>query len=195
MIDAEIISYIRSEIKTYVNLVLLGQTGNTTKDSEDIVNMYGGHPTMSKRPVMHPYGFVSRAMPNTLSVTCRAGDHPVSRIIIGHRDTDRPEVSNPGEVILYNAYGREIRLNALSIQIGSDGADEPLALGNKLNDFLDQLLTKLQAFTVICTAPGNASIPNPAVVADLAAFKLLNTSNPLKPLLSDTNFTEKGSLI
>ena len=195
MIDAEIISYIRSEIKTYVNLVLLGQTGNTTKDSEDIVNMYGGHPTMSKRPVMHPYGFVSRAMPDTLSVTCRAGDHPVSRIIIGHRDADRPDVSLPGEVILYNAYGREIRLNALSIQIGSDGADEPLALGNKLNDFLDQLLTKLQAFTVICTAPGNASIPNPAVVADLAAFKLLNTSNPLKPLLSDTNFTEKGSLI
>jgi hypothetical protein len=195
MIDSEIITYIRNEIKTYVNLVLLGQAGNTTKDSEDIVNMYGGHPTMTKRPVMHPYGFVSRAPAETLSVTCRAGDHPVSRIVLGHRDADRPEVSNPGEVIIYNAYGRQIRLNALSTQIGSDSADEPLALGNKLNTFLDQLLTKLKTFTVICTAPGNASIPNPAVVADLTAFQLANTQNPLKPLLSDTNFTEKGSLI
>lgn len=110
MMDAESLRFLREEIKRSLNIILTAVAGaNEDTQTEIIQNLYAGSPNTEAKPVMHPYGFVSRAAPQTTSVVIRRGDHPASLMILGHRDGDRPAVEN-GETMLYNLDGQMIYL-------------------------------------------------------------------------------------
>jgi phage gp45-like len=148
MMDAEVREFIKSEIRKQINVILSGQSGSNTQFSEDIANMYPGMPTISARPVVHPYGFVSRAPNGTFQVTARVGDHSANRIILGHRDVNRPSL-NQGEVIMYDQYGHQIYLSEGKMQFGSANSAENMVLGQVFKTMMDTLLAAIANHTHI----------------------------------------------
>jgi len=85
---ANLVGFVRKEIERQLNVILSGQAGaNTSTENETIDNLYPGMPSIESRPVMHPYGFVSRAPRKTISVTGKQGAGPQNRMTLGHRDS------------------------------------------------------------------------------------------------------------
>ena len=120
---------LRREIANQVMQVLLsGNTAATQVDdvpgTESIDNSPPGMPTIKGRPLAHPYGMVSRAPKGTAQVVARQGSHPGNRIVLLHRDKDRPSLGADGEVMLYDAFGNQIHLKDGEILIGKDATKE-----------------------------------------------------------------------
>lgn len=109
MHDSDTIRLVRQEIKRQLITILSGQAGaNDQVETETIDNMYPGSPSIPDRPVMHPYGFASRAPVKTIGVTGRQGDDPTNRIVLGHRDSKRPKDIGAGDVVIYSHNGTDI---------------------------------------------------------------------------------------
>lgn len=187
MTDSEIRRIIRDEIKQQVNILLFGSAGTNTPTGEDIDSLFPGMPTISNRPIMHPFGISSRAPAGTIQVIGRMGDHAGNRTVLGHRDSKRP-AGDVGETFLYDAYGHEIYLSKEKIQIGSKAADEPFVLGLVFQKMMDDLIQLIAMHTHITTVPGvNTTPPNEA-----PQFLQIKAS-PIddKLILSDEIFGEK----
>jgi len=179
---------VRREIERFLNVVLHGSAGENTAETEDIEELFPGMPTIEARPVMHPYGLVSRAPKGTISVVARIGEHCGNRQVIGHRDKNRPTVGS-GETVLYNQHGQRIRLEAGKIRIGSDASGDPVVLGTETRQMLSQALAAIISHTHTSSAPGAPTSPP----LNSAAFSSLKAS-PVDDgaMLSDLVYTEKG---
>lgn len=153
MTDPDIIRFIRTEIAKQLNVILSGVAGTTTKESEDIEQLFPGMATITSRPVMHPYGISSRAPKGTISVVGRQGEHYGNRLVLGHRDKNRPEVQE-GEVFLYNEHGGIIRLKKEGLDIERNGVE-------LLEQLIKLLTTIINARTNTIFGP-QPLIPNPA---------------------------------
>lgn len=164
MNQSDALRMIREEIRNSMQLLLFGQAGlpqaNDREPTEIIENLYVQMPSTEPRPVIHPYGMVSRAPRGTPSLVGQVGDHIGSRFVLGHRDPARPKVQ-AGEVALYDANGNvllmkegltsltteELQVLSSMIKLGSDSSGEPLVLGIVLKDLLLQILTQLKELT------------------------------------------------
>lgn len=157
--DGETIRFIQQEIRKQVNIILSGAAGNNDQFSETIDQLYPGSASLTGRPVMHPYGLVSRAPKGTLQVTARQGEHPGNRLILGHRDGNRPEIG-AGETTLYNQYGQQIYLKQGEIHIGKPASSDPVPLGNELIDFIKAFFTAYKQHEHIGNL-GAKTLPDP----------------------------------
>lgn len=151
--DSNTISWMRSEIRRQLNVILSGTTGSNTKFTENIENMYPGQPTLVGRPIMHPYGLVSRAPRGVLQVVARQGEHSGNRLVLGHRDRNKPDL-DAGDVVLYNEFGRQVRLDGAIVKIGDASADKPAVLGPELKEFLITFIQLFISHVHISSAPG-----------------------------------------
>ena len=84
-------------------------------------------------------------------------------------------------------------INAPSIKLGSKNATEPLLLGNKTVDLLEQLLVNLQSFMTICstlvsTPPGTPVGPLNIVAGQMSTI-LNGLQQNLNSIKSKNNFT------
>lgn len=154
MIDSELRRYIDRLIETKLNVILNGVTGNTTTSTETINNLFPGQDGIKDRPVSHPYGFVSRAIQGCLSVVARIGEHPGNRMVIGHRDANRPSVDE-GESSVYSSGTYEVRVLNGKIQVGKDGEFQTVVMGEDLEAVL---IAMLQAI-IVHTHIGNLGAP------------------------------------
>jgi phage gp45-like len=192
--QAEMLRAIRQEVARQLNILLSGQAGVNTAEKETIDNLYPGSPSIKDRPVMHPFGFVSRAPRGTLSVTGRQGAGPENRLVLGHRDSKRPADVDEGEAVLYASDGKTVlsRLTAkkdgsLAFQTGSGGAskggldatltaDGKAAVTNKTGELIGAIidcLTEIGNATTL-TQLGNQALimPNfPAKLQVATSFK------------------------
>lgn len=145
MMDDRDWAMIRKEIALQVMIITHGQTASTQIDdspsTESIDNCPPGMPTITGRPVMHPYGLASRALKETISVIARVGNHPANKIIIGHRDKDRPALDADGDVVLYDGHGNVMMLKDSNPYI--DTGDRAFSVGGK--DLADNLLGAIAA--------------------------------------------------
>lgn len=164
MIDPELRRFIVEEIRRQTGVILSGSAGTTSEDaqSEDIQNLYPGFPTLTARPVMHPYGIASRAPQSTIAVTARQGDNPGNRLVLGHRDKERPACLE-GEWIAYNVARKQLMLLLDRINIGGPDSAENLVLGQQLKAFLTALDAAVQAIAAATAGIGGS-------VATLAPF-------------------------
>lgn len=187
MMDPQTQKYIRDEIKRALNIILSGAAGSNDQFSEDIDEMFPGMPTITKRPVMHPYGLSSRAPAKTLQVVARQGEHYGNRLILGHRDANRPSLGS-GETILYNQYGQTIYLENGKIHIGKKTSSNPTVLGNELKELLTLILNHIMDHTHLGDLgyPTGKPINKSDFASDLADF----VAN--KKILSDYIFVEKS---
>lgn len=187
MMDSSALKFIREEIQRQINVILSGSSGANDQFSEDISEMFPGMPTITKRPVMHPYGLASRAPSGTLQVVARQGEHFGNRLILGHRDANRPSMSQ-GETVLYNQYGQQIYLENGKIHIGKKTSSNPTVLGNELKDLLTLILNHIMDHTHLGNLgyPTGKPLNKPDFQSDLADW----VSN--KKILSDYIFVEKS---
>lgn len=149
------------------NVILSGKTAGTdgVKALESIETPYPGHPTIDDRPVAHPYGMVSRAVKGTVQVTARQGDHPANRLVLMHRDKDRPTLENEGEVMLYDAFGNRVHMRDHNVDIGGGlrlpkkaarEGDQIKITADTDNTFIQLLATITSALNLL-----GASLPTP----------------------------------
>lgn len=105
--------WIADLVKQQVTIILSGNTAatqvNDVPGTESIDNLFPGCPTVEGRPVAHPYGLVSRAPKGTAQVTARQGEHPANRIVLLHRDKNRPAIGD-GDTWLYDNHGNQVKL-------------------------------------------------------------------------------------
>jgi phage gp45-like len=147
---------IRDEVKRQLQLVTSGSSGtNTAIITEDIQALFPGVPTITQRPVMRPYGFVSRAPANTLQVNIQQGEHPGNRMVIGHRDAAPPTTVQSGESMVYSVGGFQVYIANGTIQCGKNGVFETVVAGDTLTTFLTALLNSIISHTHI----GNLGAP------------------------------------
>lgn len=199
--DSDLIRLIRQEIRRQVQIVLSGETDGNTPQTENIGQLYPGMPTIEGRPVVHPYGMVSRAPNGTIQCNVRQGEH-MNWLVLGHRDKNRPDLQQ-GEVMLYNELGEKIYISkgvvrtttpkivdeCDDMRLGSEGAEENFVLGQVFKKFAQDLLTQLAAETHVSGLPGYpTSVPQNA-----AQYNNLKTT-PIDDdaILSDKIFGEKG---
>ncbi len=128
--ESEVKRFVRDEIKRALNIILTAQAGSNTVEKETVENLFPGSPSIPKRPVMHPYGFASRAPSKTLSVVAKHGADPSNRIVLGHRDSNRPTDLNDGEAAIYSADGNKIKLGNGVIATNNNGGFKLDADGN-----------------------------------------------------------------
>jgi len=194
MLDAEIRREIRREIKNHLNIILNCQLGESTTEDQEIEQVFPGAPKLNKRPIVHPYGFVSRAPKGKLGVSAQVGEHIGARIILGVRDDARADMSflEDGEACLYSENGEKIVLRNDRTQLGSENADNPVVLGNEIKDLLSQLIAILKAGTIcLTTTPGNPTAPNPTVVVQLTNLEATYLTSAATNILSQHVFAER----
>jgi phage gp45-like len=130
MMDASDIAWIRREIATALQIILSGATAatqvNDVVGTESIDHSPPGMPTIEGRPLAHPYGIVSRAPTGTVQVVAQQGNHPGNRIVLLHRDRNRPSLNAEGEVMLYDKFGNQVWLQDGKIVVK---LDDKLELG------------------------------------------------------------------
>lgn len=166
MMDSNDWAMIRREIARQVSVVLHGQTAATNVDdapaTESIDNCPPGTPTITGRPVMHPYGLVSRAIKETISVVARVGNHPANLMVVGHRDKNRPALGADGEVALYDSTGNQIHLKDGKIVVKLQSKmeiGEGATKGAARKD--DQVKCYIPSGAVIISVVAGAGTPNP----------------------------------
>jgi hypothetical protein len=184
-----------------MQVILSGVTDGNTNQTESIGQLYPGMPTIENRPVVHPYGLVSRAPNGTIQCNARQGEH-MNWIVIGHRDSKRPQLAQ-GEVMLYNELGEKIYVSkgtvrtttpkivdeAGDVRIGSESANENFVLGKVFKKFAQDLLQQLAAETHVSGLPGYpTSVPQNAAQYNALKATPINDN----AILSDKIFGEKG---
>lgn len=174
----EMMRFVREEIKRQLNVVLSGVSeSGTDVQKESIGSMYPGMPTIQDRPVMHPFGFASRAPRGVIQVVAKQGNDPTNRIVLGHRDVRRPAL-NDGEVVMYNLGGYVFKLGADGVTLGNGGATMTFVLGEELVALLKAMLDAI----VNHTHPSEGAPPTNA-----AAFQqlILQYLDPVPTILAN----------
>lgn len=151
MMDAELTRFIREEVKRQLNVVLNAQAGSNDEQTEVIDALYPGMPGIGSRPVVHPYGFASRATAGTISVTVRTGEHPGNRMVIGHRSAARPKDLSEGETIIFSKGDYRIKIENGQVLVGKGTDYEPVVVGETLRQFLISLVN----LVILHTHEGN----------------------------------------
>lgn len=200
MLDPSSLAFVRKEIAKSLNTILSGVSANADGMNEDIQQLFPGSSTIPTRPTMHPYGYVSRAPTGVIQVTGKQGNTPENRMVLGHRDANRPAL-NPGEMVIYNQWGQQIRLNNGQIQIGGTDSSEPLVLGNQLKALLEAIIGAITALASGTSAGfGAVSVTNPIAMAaallaisgaSSAASDAGNNFVSNDAILSDESFARK----
>jgi hypothetical protein len=145
MLTPEDKRYIDDQIRRGLNIILAGAAGENTAHTETIESLYPGSPSITERPIMHPFGYASRAPKKIISVTARHGDHPGNRITLGHRDKNRPDDLAEGESVMYAFNGWHVYMRGGRAHLKKGSTDETLVLGEKLTSFLADLIDHIQS--------------------------------------------------
>lgn len=175
MMDADTRRFIQKEIARQMNIILSGAAGTNTMITENIEQLYPGMPTIENRPIMHPYGFASRAPQGTIQVTGKQGEHLGNRMVLGHRAKDKPNME-VGESVVYSVSGYTFKAKNGSLSIGKNGTDETIVVGDTLAEALIALIDALATHTHLEQGDGNQTdVPNNA--ATITAVKTSYISN------------------
>lgn len=193
--DAETRRVIEQEMRKWGRVILSGSAGTNTMISESIDNLYPGMATVPDRPLMHPYGFASRAPRGTIQVTGRQGEHFGNMMVLGHRAADRPEVA-VGESVMYSSDGHKITVKNGSVEIlhtsgytmvlsgnaivvGKGGTTETVVVGETMVSFLTTFCNAVIAHTHTgnlgfpTSPPNNAGAMTAALEASITNNKVL----------------------
>ncbi len=171
MMTPEMKKFVIDEVRRQLRVITSGAAGETTMSTEDIQSLLPGMPTIPARPIMHPYGFASRAPNGMISVTAQQGEHPGNKLTLGHRDKDAPSV-DAGESVQYSADGYRVVVKNSEIYVGKGSDLEHVVVGETLKAVLISLITTINAHTHL----GNLGYPT-SVPQNAADFTQIQTDN------------------
>ncbi len=180
MNEAEMKRWVRKEIQSQLNIIMSASSGlGETVEDETISSLFPGSPDIPNRPVMHPYGFASRATSGTINVVGKHGSDPSNRMVLGHRDSNRPDDLEEGESTVYSMSGYEIRASKDGIRVIKGSKKFALLLGEDIITFLAALVDVLALHThgPPGTPPTNAADITKLKTDNLAGSTLLSTED------------------
>ena len=193
MLDPITVKDIRHEVHKYLNIILHATSGTSTTEDQSLTNIVPGAVEIKAIPVMHPYGYCSRAPKEKLAVTARVGEHPGARLILGFRDSARADLAiKDGEVCLFNEYGQKIILENGKVLLGDETSDEPVVLGKVIIEMLGKIIDLMVAGQLgLTTSPGNPTAPNPLVTPQLQAIKTQYLTTASTNIVSQETFARR----
>lgn len=175
--------WIVDEIRRQLKIITAGEAATNTMTTEDIANLMPGHPTITGRPIMRPFGFASRAPQGTISVTAQMGEHPGNKMTLGHRDKNAPAVE-VGESVIYSLGGYRVKIQNGEIFLGKGEDLEHMVVGDTLKDFLIALVEAIVAHThtfMYLPGPGPTPVPGttdpPMNATDFTTLQAENLDN------------------
>jgi hypothetical protein len=173
-VTPEMKRFVVEEVRRQLKIITTGAAGLTTMSTEDIQALLPGMPTIPARPIMHPFGFASRAPQGMISVTAQQGEHPGNKLTLGHRDKDAPSVDE-GESVQYSKGGYRVVVKNGEIFVGKGTDLEHMVVGETLKAVLIPLITTINAHTHM----GNLGFPTgkPLNAADFTAIQTNNLDN------------------
>lgn len=163
--------FVRDEVRRQLKVITSGAAGETTMTTEDIQSFMPGAPTIPARPIMHPFGFASRAPNGMISVTAQQGEHPGNKLTLGHRDKDAPSVDE-GESVQYSSGGYRVVVKMGEIFVGKGDDLEHMVVGETLKTVLIALITQINLHTHL----GNLGYPT-GVPQNATDFTDIQTNN------------------
>lgn len=191
MDDSQVRKLIRDEVAQQLNVILNASAGTNDSQSETISALFPGSPDITGRPVMHPFGFVSRATQGTISVIAKVGAGIQNRMTLGHRDSKRPTLQE-GESAIYSKgeftaraenekilvgqiAGYKVQITKTQILLGKGDTLEPAVMGTTAVDFFKALIELIVAHTHM----GNLGIETtpPLNFADFTQLKAQELDN------------------
>ncbi len=146
MTEAQIRKIIKDELAVHLQIISSGEAGTNTTTTEDIASLFPGMPTLTARPIMHPFGFISRAVKGLISVTAQQGNHPGNKMTLGHRDKYAPSV-DVGESAIYSSSGYIVKCAGGKIQVGKNGTFQTVVCGENLAACLTAIISAIVAHT------------------------------------------------
>lgn len=199
----EDIKFIRQLIDQRMNIILPGVSQNAQGRREDVANRFPGLPVITDRPVMSPWGFISRAPAGTPQVTGRMGADPRNVMVLGHMDLSPPSV-DAGETAIYSSTvvfkllkdklqllqqqsGFSLEATSTAVTGGQNTTQETLVAGETLVELLGLLIDWMIAHTHITTAPGASTTASPTA-SDLTTLKTQYLTTPKILLKSGGRF-------
>ncbi len=179
MNESELKKWVRDEIQRQLVVIQNASAGGSDGQKETIDNLYPGSPSIPERPLMHPFGFVSRATKKVISIVARIGQDPSNRMVLGHRDSNRPANLEEGESAIYSSAGYQIRAMIDGIRLVKGDTRHALLLGDDVITVLASLLDLIIAHThgPPGTPPSNAVDFTNLKVENLASTTLLSTKD------------------
>jgi hypothetical protein len=171
--------WVMQAIKLQLKIITSGSAGNSTMTTQDIENLMPGMPTIPARPIMHPFGFASRAPKGLIAVTAQQGENPGNKLTLGHRDKDAPDVDE-GEGVAYSVGGYTIFIKNNELTIGKDGDLEHMVVGETLKTVLTALITAIVAHEHLYIPPLVPAVTSPIPTGppiNAADFTLIQTEN------------------
>lgn len=172
MNESDIKRAIRDEVRQQLNVILNASAGANDVQNETISSLFPGSPDITNRPVMHPYGIVSRAVRGTISVVAKVGADIHNRMTLGHRDSKRPTDVEEGETIMYSVGDYRVKVSKTKILVGKGQDYEPVLVGETTRQFLISLVQLI----VTHTHMGNLGIETPPPL-NATAFVELQAEN------------------
>ena len=192
MNEMEIRKLIRTEIRNSMDIILSGFSGNATTQTEDIQNMYPGMTGIVGRPTAHPYGFCSVAPDGTAQVVAKQGEHIGNRLVISHRDANRPSDITSGESVLYNEFGQAVYMRDGQVQVGTKNSNSPMVLGDVLLNFITDLLNAFQNAPDVGITPFGPAFLEPQIRTAMTQMMEKYVTNVSTNVVSKLTFTERG---
>lgn len=150
MTREEVRLLVKEELERMLNVLLTGSSQNSNGVVEDVVSMMQSTVAQTGRPIMRPYGMISRAPKGTGSVVGRIGTHAGNRFVMGHLDGNSPTLSNEGDVMLYAANGEQILLSGGNIKVGTG----PGAAAARNGDSVELQTGATLVGTIVNSPPG-----------------------------------------
>lgn len=182
MITSELRKIIRDEVRSQITVLTFGQSGENGVNIETIENMFPGSPSIKDRPIMHPFGFVSRAVRGVISVVGKVGNDPSNRMTLGHRDANKPEVDE-GEASIYSSEGYQLKAMLDGIRLAKGDKQFALLLGDDVITFLGELVDLISTHTH--GAPGTP----PSQASQFVQLKTQNLQGKTMLSTKDGGFT------
>lgn len=170
--DAEMMRFVREEIKKQVHIIFTGTAQSAATHTETINDYLPGAPSVTDRPIMHPFGYMSKAPDGTLSVVARQGDHPANMVVLGHRDKGKPTDIDAGESVVYSLGGFKIKFFNDKVQVAKGSDYETIVCGETLIEFLKSFIKHIMEHQHLGNLGFQTSVPlnNPDFESDQANF-------------------------
>jgi hypothetical protein len=192
----------RKEIRNYINMLLInGISDDGTTEDQAFNSQQTAGDTQKKRPVVHPFGFVSRAPSGKNCVLGQFGENIGARVVLGFRDANRAKKDylEVGECEIYSEpatpfeNSEKVVLKKDKVLLGSENAENPLVLGDILMNLFTELFDLFgQMGQGLTTSPGNPTAPNPTFVAKIEVMRQKYIALAATNIVSQHVYTERS---
>jgi len=193
MTESEIIRLVKEVIRQEVAPILMATLQSNQNALRSTVSRFSTDTPVGNLRSIQPFGVSSRAPSGTECLIIPIDGNPTHLNMVGHFDKTKPAVQD-GETLLYGADGQVLYLKAGgTIHQGSQGANEPVVLGNIMKEALNDMYKNFLDFTPL----GFDAFGLPVTINENVRLEMIDqqqeyVTNAATNIVGQKNFVERG---